>query len=94
MHTASTSSASSSRDDGETRLSPQRSTRNPPRRSVESSVTPPNDLQRLMASEVESLNSGVEPDGDNTGVRLRRVGESQKLRNRPSGKVSHYSPQS
>jgi len=27
----------------------------------------------------------VEPDGDNTGVRLRRVGESQKLRNRPSG---------
>jgi hypothetical protein len=36
----------------------------------------------------------VEPDGDNTGVRLRRVGESQKLRNRPSGNVSHPVPQS
>jgi hypothetical protein len=36
--------------------------------------------------------SGVEPDGDNTSVRRRRVGESQKLRNRPSGKVSHSVP--
>jgi len=88
LHTASTSSPSPSGGDGETRLSLQRSTRDkkkPSKRSVESSVTPQNDLQRLIASEVESLKSGVEPDGDNTGVRQRHVGESQRLRKRPSG---------
>jgi hypothetical protein len=97
LHTASTSSPSPSGGDGETRLSLQRSTRGkkkPSKRSVESSVTPQNDLQRLIPSEVESLKSGVEPDGDNTGVRQRRVGESQKLHNRPSGNVSHSVPQS
>jgi hypothetical protein len=96
LHTASTSSSSSG-SDGENRLSPQRSTRGkkkPSKRSAESSITPPIDLQRLNASEVESLKSGVEPDGDNTGFRLRHVGESQKLRNRPSVNVSHPVPQS
>ena len=97
MQTASTSSSSPSSSDGENQSSPQRSTRGkkkPSKRSVESVVTQHGDLQHLIASEVESLKSGVEPDGDNTGVRPRRVGVSQKLRNRPSGKVSHSVPQS
>jgi hypothetical protein len=97
LHTASTSSPSPSGGDGENRLSPQQSTRgkkNPSKRSVESSVTPHDiDLQHLIASEVESLKSGVEPDGDSMGLRSRRVGESQKLRNHPSGNVSHSVPQ-
>ncbi|KAI0284252.1 hypothetical protein BGY98DRAFT_1093442 [Russula aff. rugulosa BPL654] len=42
----------------------------------------------LSDHEVESLKSGVEPDGDKTGIRPRRVGESQKRRNRPSGKYA------
>jgi len=97
LHTASTSSPSPSGADGETRFSLQRSTRGkkkPPKRSEESSVTTSIDLQRLIASEVESLKSGVEPDGDNKGVRLRRVGESQKLRSHSSGNVRHSIPQS
>jgi hypothetical protein len=66
----------------------------PSKRSVEP-VTPPIDLQSLIASEVESLKSGVEPDGDSTGARPRRAGDSKNLRNRPSGNVSQIqSPQS
>jgi hypothetical protein len=60
-------------------------------RPAESSVAPHIDLQHLIASEVESLNGGVEPDGDSSGIRLRPVGE---LRNRPVGNVSHLVPQS
>lgn len=59
------------------------------RRSVESSVTSHIELQHLIASEAESLRSSVEADGDNTGIRLRRVGESQKPR---EGNVSHSLP--
>jgi hypothetical protein len=94
LHTASTSSPSPSGGDGENRLSPQRGTRGkkkPSKRSVESNVTPHIDLPHLIASEIESLKSGVEPRGDNTAFR-RHVGESQKLRNRPSGNVSHSVP--
>lgn len=90
MHTASPSSSSPEGDDGN-RLS-QRGTRGkkkPFRRSAESSATPHIDLQQLIASEVESLKSGVETDGDNAGIRLRRVGESQKRRDRPVGNVSY-----
>lgn len=89
MHTASGDG------DDENRLSLQRSTqgkKKPSKRSVEPSVIPHADLQHLNASEVESLKSGVEPDGDKTGIRPRRVGESQKRRNRPSGKVSYSVP--
>ncbi|KAF8484795.1 hypothetical protein DFH94DRAFT_716122 [Russula ochroleuca] len=87
LHTATPSSPSSHEGDDGSRLS-QRSTRGkkkPFRRSAESSATPHIDLQQLIASEVESLRSGVETDGDNSGIRLRRVGESQKRRDRPVG---------
>src|SRR5258708_1986935 len=78
----------------ESRSSPQRSTRGkkkPSKRSVESRVTPRIDLQDLIESEVESRKSGVEPGGDNTGIRQRRVGEPQKLHRSP-GNVSHSVP--
>lgn len=77
-------------------MSSQRSTRGkkkPSKPSVESNVTPL-DVRRLIASEVESVQSGVELDGDKRGARQRRVGESQKLCNQPSGNVSHPVPQS
>jgi hypothetical protein len=39
------------------------------------------ELQRLIiTSDVESLPNSMEAEGDNTGIRLRRVGESSKLR--------------
>ncbi|KAI0004984.1 hypothetical protein BJV74DRAFT_880905 [Russula compacta] len=72
-------------------VSPQRDTRGKKkqsRRSVESSVTPHIELQHLIASEVESLKSSVEADGDNTGIRLRRVGESLKPREGNSERIS------
>lgn len=73
-----------------------RGKKKPFKRSSESSDTSHIDLQHLISSEVESLKSGVEADGDNSGIRLRRLGDSQKLRNRPVGNlnVSHSVPQS
>jgi hypothetical protein len=38
------------------------------------------ELKHLITTEVESLPNSVEAEGDNTGIRLRRVGESSKLR--------------
>jgi len=87
----SPSSPSPSEGDEGSRLS-QRSARGkkkPFKRSSESSDTSHIDLQHLIASEVESLKSGVEADGDNSGIRLRRLGESQKLRNRPVGNLNN-----
>jgi len=88
-HGVSSSSPFPSEGDDGPQSSPQRGNqgkKNPFKRSVGTSDAPHIDLQELIAS--ESLKAGIEPDGDNTDNlrrRQRRVGESQKLRDRPVG---------
>jgi len=91
-HTHSVSSSSSFPQDDGGPQSSQRGTqgkKQPFKRSVGTSDTPHIDLKELIAS--ESLKAGIEPDGVNTGIRQRRVGESQKLRDRPVGNSADIS---
>jgi len=78
-HSVSTSSAPPSGDhDGSGSSPPQRGKKGKKsKRSAESSVTSHIELQHLIDSEIESFKSN---EGDNTGIRHRRVGESQKPR--------------
>lgn len=93
LHNASSSSPFPSEEDGGPSSSPHRGTQGKKKqlkRSVEPKDTPYIDLQHLISS--ESLKSGIEADGDNAGIRQRRVGQSQKPPDRPVGNVSHSVP--
>ncbi|KAI0304135.1 hypothetical protein BC826DRAFT_214229 [Russula brevipes] len=90
VYTASSSSPPPEGDDV-ARTSPRRDTHRKekyPRRPVES--TKHIELQHVIASEVESLKSSAEADGENRGIRQRRIGESQNLCDHPVENVSHF----
>ncbi|KAI9508914.1 hypothetical protein F5148DRAFT_827038 [Russula earlei] len=83
-HSVSASSPPPPEDHDGGRLSPQRGMRSKKtKRSAESSVSSHIELQHLITSEIESLKSGVAA-GDNTGIRQRRLGESQKQPDLPT----------
>jgi hypothetical protein len=80
LRSVSSSSSSNSDDDGK-QSAPRRGSQNNRviiNQSIES--TSHIELRHLITSEVKSLPNPVEAEGDSTGIHLRRVGESSKLR--------------
>jgi len=87
-HGVSTSSSPPPRDHDGSGRSPQQGQKGKKfKRSAESSVSSHIELQHLIESEIESFNGS---EGDNTGIRHRRVGESQKSRDHLLGDDSGH----
>ncbi|KAI0254662.1 hypothetical protein BJV78DRAFT_866940 [Lactifluus subvellereus] len=90
-HARTGPSSSSDSDDGKP-SGPRRASQGHRSQFMRSAESTPNiELQHLIASEVETLGSSAETEGDNTGIRLRRVGDASRLRDPPVGNTSSQS---